>query len=291
MTTKVSPIPNEVVPVKAITDQNAVHFIAANGVVAGSYQLRDNFKPHVHPLRTPFGRTVSLSSPHDHKHHKGLMYALRTERVNFWEERSTLPKEEVGKMVQLNFVTKSEESGAALLRGDLLWQSIDSQTKVFREERSIACRYENGAFVWRWTSKLQVLLDCTLIMSQWSDRLLDRSLVNYHGLGLRLVRDFGCTGGNLLILDGETIAFPEGMGSRPKEVTFYGSLDGDWPPACASVTFRQQTNNGLYVRESPFAFLSLGPSNLSPIQLTRDSEIFEDYEVIVRDESGIPPDI
>jgi hypothetical protein len=291
MTAKVGLASSQHAPVKAITDQDAVHFTAANGVVAGSYQLRDKFKPHVHPLRTPGGRTVSLSSPHDHKHHKGLMFALRTERINFWEERSTLPEEEVGQMVQLDFVTESDKAGAALLRGTLLWQSLDSQTKVFREERSIACRYENGAFVWRWSSKLRVLLDCTLIMSQWSERLSTGSLVNYHGLGLRLVRDFGCTGGNRLILDGQTISFPDGMGRRPKEVTFYGSLDGNWPPACASVTFRQQTNNALYVRESPFAFLSLGPSNLSPVHLTPDAEIFEDYEVIVRDEPGIPPDI
>ena len=46
----------------------------------GLYVLDDPFKPYIHPLKTPAGHTVSLAMPHDHPHHKGSMYALRTPR-------------------------------------------------------------------------------------------------------------------------------------------------------------------------------------------------------------------
>ena len=46
---------------------------------------------------------MSLAMPHDHPHHKGLMYALRTPHVNFWEERSTLPGEVVGRQIHQQF--------------------------------------------------------------------------------------------------------------------------------------------------------------------------------------------
>jgi LacI family transcriptional regulator len=43
-------------------------------------------KPYVDQLFSPAGVQVLRDSPHDHKHHHGLMYAMEVDGVNFWEE-------------------------------------------------------------------------------------------------------------------------------------------------------------------------------------------------------------
>ena len=42
-------------------------------------------KPSIHPL-TLSGHPITLSSPHDHVHHRGVMFAMKVDGVNYWEE-------------------------------------------------------------------------------------------------------------------------------------------------------------------------------------------------------------
>ena len=44
------------------------------------------FKPYVRELHTPSGVQVLRDSPHDHKHHHALMYAIGVDGVSYWEE-------------------------------------------------------------------------------------------------------------------------------------------------------------------------------------------------------------
>jgi hypothetical protein len=46
----------------------------------------NQFKPYVRELYTLAGDNVVRDSPADHLHHHGLMYAIRINNVNFWEE-------------------------------------------------------------------------------------------------------------------------------------------------------------------------------------------------------------
>lgn len=48
-----------------------------------------NFKPYVKELYTTAGNNVLQDAPADHLHHHGLMYAIRINGVNFWEENET----------------------------------------------------------------------------------------------------------------------------------------------------------------------------------------------------------
>jgi hypothetical protein len=53
-----------------------------------SYAFATNqFKPYVRELYTLAGDDVLREAPADHLHHHGLMYAIRINGVNFWEER------------------------------------------------------------------------------------------------------------------------------------------------------------------------------------------------------------
>lgn len=47
----------------------------------------NQFKPYVRALYTLQGEDVLRDAPADHLHHHGLMYAVRVNDVNFWEER------------------------------------------------------------------------------------------------------------------------------------------------------------------------------------------------------------
>ncbi len=44
------------------------------------------FKPYVQELATVDGDNVLRDSPHDHLHHHALMFAIRVNGINFWEE-------------------------------------------------------------------------------------------------------------------------------------------------------------------------------------------------------------
>ena len=46
----------------------------------------DQFKPYVRELYSLGGHNVLRDAPADHLHHHGLMYAIRINGVNFWEE-------------------------------------------------------------------------------------------------------------------------------------------------------------------------------------------------------------
>ena len=47
----------------------------------------NQFKPYVRELSSLAGDNVLRDAPFDHLHHHGLMYAIRVNGVNFWEER------------------------------------------------------------------------------------------------------------------------------------------------------------------------------------------------------------
>lgn len=47
----------------------------------------NQYKPYLRELRTLTGEDVLRDAPADHLHHHGLMYAIRVNGVNFWEER------------------------------------------------------------------------------------------------------------------------------------------------------------------------------------------------------------
>lgn len=266
------------------TDSTAVAFWSGDRL-AGRYVIADDYKPHLHPLNTPAGHTVSLLSPHDHKHHKGLMYALRVPEVNFWEERSTLLGEAPGRQRHDRFQAVTDSGDDVGFEEELTWLPFEGGEAIFREVRALSCRVLAGdqGFAWTWTTEIEAARDVELTMSQWSARTDDGRLVNYHGLGLRFRRDFGCTGGNRLLIDGVERLFAAGMGTTPAEVEFRGSIDGAWPVQQAGVRIRQRQRHGLFVMDTPFAFMGIGPSNLGPVRLHAGECLSEQYDVTVFD--------
>lgn len=273
-----------------------VEFVTADGTLAGRYNYTDAFKPYMHPLQSPKGHCVSLVSPHDHKHHKGLMYALRTPELNFWEERSTLPGETVGRERHVAFAERRESGDEVGFTETLSWEPLEGGEAIFDETRRVSCRREGAGFVWRWEATLKARRATRLIQSQWSHKKPDGSKVNYHGLGLRMRREFGGgTKNNALQLDAGPVEWNRGkfeftsaMGATPARVTFIGSIDGIWPTPRVAVTLGQAQRNGLFVMENPFALFALGPSNLAERPVAAGEVLREQYTVTVADTDVTP---
>jgi hypothetical protein len=59
----------------------------------------NQFKPYVRELYTLRGENVLRDAPADHLHHHGLMYAIRVNGVNFWEESPTAGHEKSVKLL------------------------------------------------------------------------------------------------------------------------------------------------------------------------------------------------
>jgi hypothetical protein len=248
------------------------------------YHYRDPFKPHFHPLCTPLGRTVTLASPHDHKHHKGLMYALRTERDNFWEEKPAGEGEHIGRQVHLAFESSTSEGASVGFVEKLAWLSGADGEPVVQETRAIRVQQTTGgSFLWTWQTHLRFLRKATLIQSRWSRPRAGGAKTNYHGLGIRLPRPWSGPRNNGFFADGQSVSFTEAFGTFPREARFFGAFDGDETPSFATVTMRQHQAYCLYLLELPFAFMAFGPSTAAQRVVEKDEEIDETYEIEVSD--------
>ncbi len=72
-------------------------------------------KPYIAEFSAPGGRNVLRDAPSDHLHHHGLMYAIKVNGLNFWEEVS-------GNGVERVVETSATESGGtATLRQVIHW--------------------------------------------------------------------------------------------------------------------------------------------------------------------------
>jgi hypothetical protein len=265
-----------------------VEFISS-GQLVGRYCYRDSHKPFLHPLNTPRGVCVTLASPHDHRHHKGLMYSLVTNRANYWEEVAKLKGERIGRQEHVSF--DSFETGrCASLSQRLRWVEVESGDEDLTEQRTISCHAESSGYVWTWQSRLTASRDLRLRFSAWAmenPARRDGRKINYHGLGVRLRREFGGdTGGCELLLDRERFAdneFSHALGFTPVEATYVGSVDGGCPPQRASVSIAPAAGHALFVLNKPFAWMSFGPTNLEERDLMQGDVLEDTYSIKVAD--------
>lgn len=268
----------------------SMDILGEGGGLAGRYVFADPYKPYLHPLLTPSGVAMSAFMPHDHKHHRALMYALRTPELNFWEERATVPGERVGRQVHVELSEVVEQGDTVGFTQRLVWCAHDDEVPVLLETRRVSCRSEGRGFSWTWHTRLEAQRELTLRMSQWSSPRADGRLVNYHGLGLRLPREFGGAIANVeLRLEGSRSGVAEAHGTAPHSIEYRGAVDGYWPVRFAGVRFRQRQPNTLFIMKDPFAYIALGPSNDQPRTLKRGEILEEDYTVDVFDADAINP--
>jgi len=138
------------------------------------------YKPYVKELFTPNGINILLDSPDDHKHHHGLMYAIKVDGVNFWEETPQSGWQIITSTSKINNKTKSNSSANGFVN-EILWLASDKKKILLTEKKQIriepCSQFDSNLLTW--------ICELTLPDSKKSATLTG---AHYHGLGMRFIR-------------------------------------------------------------------------------------------------------
>ena len=131
------------------------------------------FKPYVKTLCTPSGLQILRDSPADHVHHRGIMYAVEVDKVDFWAEGA-----KSGKQVGVSLETSADKSSARIVQR-LNWVPPGSEKPLLVEERRIEAYSVVGPRLLTWSARLRPAEGLGKVTVTGS---------HYQGLGLRFVQ-------------------------------------------------------------------------------------------------------
>ena len=140
-------------------------------------------KPYVAEFSAPGGRNILRDAPFDHLHHHGLMYAIKVNGLNFWEEVS-------GNGVERVVETSASVTGdAATLRQVIHW--VAPQDAFLADTTPVALLVEHRTLVLTvnaaaresalvWQAEFEVGKKTNVVTLTGA---------TYHGLGMRFRQD------------------------------------------------------------------------------------------------------
>lgn len=141
------------------------------------------YKPYVAEFSAPGGRNILRDAPADHLHHHALMYAIKVNGLNFWEEVSGNGVERVVE------TSASVTGGAATLRQVIHW--LAPQDAFLADTTPAALLVEHRTLV--------LTVDATTREAalEWKAEFAVGKKTNeitltgaaYHGLGMRYVQE------------------------------------------------------------------------------------------------------
>ncbi len=208
------------------------------------------YKPYVDEFLTPGGINVLRDAPEDHKHHHGLMFAVKVDGVNFWEEHVAPGREQHRAFSSLE-VDKRGDRYVATFTEHIDWVNPGSQEVLLKERRTIQVPQvkDLGVSLLVWQSRFE------LPPGKKSATLTG---AHYHGLGVRFLESMD-TGGRFRNADdkrGETVrgderlapstwcAFGAQADGKPVTVAMFGHPDNPRHPAT------------WFTMAKPFAYMS-----------------------------------
>ena len=245
----------------------------------------EKFKPYVKALHTTRGENVLRDSPSDHLHHHALMYGIRVNGVNFWEET---PGCGVEKPIQTEApVMGVSASGLpqAVVKQRLHWvapedayQPDTTKGALLVEERTLTLTIDEpaGEVALAWRSAFTVGAKTNQVVLTGA---------NYHGLGMRFPAEL------------DPLATHQLAGGRPdlsnnrQDVSAHawGAVSFDRPGAPATLALYGDPANArgpatFFSMRTPFAYLSATQGLDKEPLVYRSGESFElKYLVVVTD--------
>lgn len=144
------------------------------------------FKPYVRELYSLRGENVVRDAPPDHLHHHGLMFALRVNDVNFWEERPPAGRQTPDGLPVVSARRGAEGLPEATIRQTLRWQPPDNDAPgaaLLVEERTLRLTANPGLeeVALSWESRFQAGPGASKVTLTGAE---------YNGLGMRLPEAF-----------------------------------------------------------------------------------------------------
>ncbi len=144
------------------------------------YRFSDkDFKPYVQVLRSPGGINVVRDRPYDHLHHRGLMFAVNMNDIEFWGQTWNMGSlgQQLYHPESLNLDTDKNS-----LTGNLSWRSLESGKTILKEQRQVQLLDTSArqATVLAWKATFHVPPGTPPAV--WKGD-------HYHGLGMRFTRE------------------------------------------------------------------------------------------------------
>ncbi len=175
---------------KAVEETQAWRVLYQGRIVFDYVFTPGAFKPYVRQLCTPAGDNILRDSPADHRHHHGLMYGIKVNGLNFWEEVSGSGIE---KVVETRVVDpgigNSHGAPRAVLTQVLHW--LAPEDAFLPETTALALLIERRTLILTLDeAQRQTVLEWK---SEFEAGVRTHAVTlggfNYHGLGLRFLAD------------------------------------------------------------------------------------------------------
>ena len=146
----------------------------------------NQFKPYVRELYTLNGLNILRDAPPDHLHHHGLMYAIRVNGMNFWEEVGQPGRQHPAMLLSYHAGTNSARLPQASFSQLIHWLAPTNGTRtepaeLLIETRTIAVAVDS--------SIREVAVDWQSAFEA-AEAPVKLTGSAYNGLGLRLPKEF-----------------------------------------------------------------------------------------------------
>jgi hypothetical protein len=220
-------------------------------------------KTYVHPLHAPDGRALTLDSPPDHVHHRGVMLAWSDVKTfDFWGETNPGPPH--GPIAHQRFESRRRDSVTAVNH----W--IGKGEVLVIERQTVRAPAPDAHFTWlEWESELRAPAGPLTLSAK------DHP---YDGMGIRFVH--GMDKGNVLNSHG-TATIAGANGENAAWCAYSGPLDGR--PAGAAIFDHPENPRHpapFFVMNDPFGYLSAAPTFREPFVLGDGERLRLRYAVV-----------
>lgn len=253
---------------------------------------REQWKPYVRELHTLRGDNVLRDSPFDHKHHHALMYGIKVNGVNFWEEVAGSGVQKPVETVPFACEAKAQGGLRAVLRQTLHWLAREDAARpgsaaaaLLIERRTLTLTVDEAhrEVALHWHSAFEVGPKTNQVTLTGA---------NYHGLGMRFLqaldpfaRHFNSGGAPDLSGTKQDVsqhrwgAVAFARPSQPATLVLHGhpgNVQGDW----------------FFTMRQPFAYLSVTQHLDQEPLVYRSGDKFElNYLITLYPELKTPPAI
>jgi hypothetical protein len=225
-------------------------------------------KTYIHPLCTPSGRPITLDSPHDHIHHRGLMLAWsEVNGIDFWGEVNPARH---GQILHQRFERLRHSPVVELVS---LNHWVAEGQLLLVERRTIRVTPPRDGAWLEWISHLTAPhLPVSLAAGEHV----------YNGLGIRVTADMD--GGAVLNSAGAT-TIAQANGQPATWCAYSGAGAG---VALFDHPSNPRHPNPFFVMNKAFGYLSAAPTFHAPFQLERGQSIRFHWGVLAFDGAPQP---
>ncbi len=215
------------------------------------------FKPYVRDLCTVKGYGVLRNSPFDHLHHHALMYGIRVNGLNFWEEKPGCGVQKVVESSPPELLTANSGLPEARLAQLIYWLAPEDSfvpntnaAALLIERRTLRLRIDPARqeTALHWTSRFEVGPKTNQVVLAGA---------NYHGLGMRFLSELDPVATHL------TATGRIDLSNNRQDVAAHAweavTFDAPGRPATIALfgaTVNARGNPVFFAMKTPFAYLS-----------------------------------